>query len=206
MKSLLISAITFATILTTNAQNIKDYYIPESPKNKATFYTPSKTGGRTEMTRTIYYVAQGSAFDITDAKMFGGKPSAIQTMTVELSTNEVKMTKSVSTTMFETNKKNTYNPARIILKMPPAGQSVTWSYVDIPGDNIKCTASWTNVTIDGTQKKAIKVVKQIEGFSAKTIEYYVKGIGLWKTELQGSDGKSQTSDEFDNLDYDPTAK
>jgi hypothetical protein len=206
MKTLITTIALVFVFTISNAQSIKDYFIPESSNNKVTFFTPSKTGGRTDMTRTIYYVLKGTAYDITDAKMFNGKPSAIQTMTVEFTTNEVKMVKSVSTTMLETNKKNSYNPPRTILKMPASGQTATWTYIDIPGDNIKCTASWTTVTIDGTQKKAIKVVKQFEGFNAKTIEYYVKGIGLWKTELQGSDGKTQTSDEFDNLEYDPTAK
>ena len=108
--------------------------------------------------------------------------------------------------MMETNKKKDYNPARTIFKMPPTGQTVSWTYIDIPGDNIKCTASWTTVTIDGAQKKAIKVVKQYEGMTSKTIEYYVKGIGLWKTDLQDSKGTTQTSDKFDGLDYDPTGK
>ena len=117
------------------------------------------------------------------------------------------MIKSVSTTTLQTNKKADYNPPRTILKMPVTGQTVSWTYTDISGDVIKCTASLTTVTIDGVQKKAIKVIKIITGAEdfGKTIDYYVKGIGIWKTDLQDYDGSTQTLIKFDGLDYDPTA-
>jgi len=194
--------------VTAFGQSIKDYFIPDSSYNKASFYKPDKSGARTGMTRTIYYTKIGATYNILDAIMFNGQPAAIQTRIVTFTTNEVQMTKSVSTTMFETNKKDSYIPARVILKMPPAGQTTSWTYIEISGDNIKCTASWTTLTVDGSQKKTIKVVKvnEFEGKIFKTIEYYVKGIGLWKTEMQGSDGKTQITYKFDNLEYEPTEK
>ncbi len=193
------------TVSSVRGQSIKDYFIPDSTHNKASFYTPDKTGGRTDMTRTIYYVKKGTTYDITDAKMFSGQPSAIQTITVQFSASEVKMTKSISTTMMETNKKQDYNPPITILKMPAAGQTVNWTFKEISGDNVNCISSWTTINYNGEQRKAIKVTKTYIGLSAKTIEYYVKGIGLWKTEISG-EGKTQTFDKFDSLEYDPTAK
>jgi len=199
---------TELTALKVNGLSIKDYFIPDSQFNKATFYTPNNTGERTEITRTIYYVNKGESYDITNAPMFNGNPSAIETKTVVFTQTEVKMNKSVSTTMLETNKKQVYESSRIILKMPPQGQTASWTFQDLSGDNIKCTSSWTTVSVSGQQKKAIKVNKVIVGAEnwGKTIEYYVKGIGLWKTEIQGSDGITQTFDEFDGLENDPTAK
>ncbi len=205
MKKTIIALLVVLTSITVNGQTVKDYFIPASPNNKSNFYSPNKTGGRTEMTRTIYYIKRGNTYDITNSPMYNSKPSAIQTMTVEITTNSVIMIKSTSTTMFETNKKKSYNPTRTILKMPAAGQTINWTYIDIPGDKIKCLASWTKVNINGVKMDALKVVKQIEGFDIKTIEYYVKGIGLWKTEMKG-DGITQTSDKFDGLQYDPTVK
>jgi len=196
--------------LTVNGQSIKDYFIPDSQFNKATFYSPSKTGERTEETRTIYYVNKGATYEIMDAKMFKGTPLSIVTETVVLTQTEVKMTKSVLTNIMETNKKQYYNPPRTILKIPIAGQTVR--YTDIPGTHgQKCIASWTTVTIDGVTKKAIKVIsipnnpEDAKDFG-KTIEYYVKGIGLWKSEAQASDGETIIFDEFDQLENDPTAK
>lgn len=206
MKTTILALAVCLTSLTTQAQTIKDFFVPTSPKNKATFYSPSKTGGRTDMTRTIYYVNKGSSFDITDAKMFSGNPTAIQTKTVTFTDNEVKMTKSVSTTMMETNKQRTHNPPTVLLKMPAQGKTVTWSYTQISGDVLKCTASWTTLNVDGKELKTIKVEQEIEGFGAKTIEYYVHGIGLYKTDMKGSDGKVQAFEKFDQLSHDPTAK
>lgn len=180
--------------------------MPDSTKNKTSFYTPDKMGNRTEMTRTIYYIKKGTFYEITDAKLFNGQPTSIQTMTISITTNEIQLTKSVSTTVIETNKKQDYNPPRIIFKMPADGQTVEWTYLDISGDTIKCNASWTTVTMDGIQKKAIKVIKTFNGISVKTIEYYVKGIGLWKTKMWDSDGTIEDFDKFDSLSYDSTVK
>lgn len=208
IKTTILALAVGLTSLAVNGQSIKDYFISDATHNKASFYSPDKTGGRTNLTRTIYYIKKGTTYDITDVHMFNGKASSIQTMTVLFSANEVKMTNSISTTMAVTNKKQDYNPPKIIFKMPMAGQTATWSYTDFSGDNIKCTSSWTNVSIDGVQKKAIKVTKIISGAEdwGKTIEYYVKGIGLWKTDLQSSDGTTKTEDKFDGLSYDPTGK
>lgn len=206
MKVIILALAVSLTSLTVQAQTIKDFFIPTSPKNKATFYSPSKTGGRTDMTQTVYYVEKGSFYDITDAKMFRGNPTVIQTKTVTFSDNEVKMTKSVSTTMMETNKQRTHSPPTVLLKMPAPGKTVTWSYTQISGDVLKCTASWTTLNVDGKELKTIKVEQEIEGFGAKTIEYYVHGIGLYKKDMIGSDGEVQAFKKLDQLSYDPTAK
>ena len=100
-------------------QSLKDFYIlSQSNYNKASFYSPSKTGGRTGMTRVIYYVSNDDGtYDITDANIIQGQPSAIVTQTVKFTATQVLMTKSVSTTMLETNKKQSYEPERTLLKM-----------------------------------------------------------------------------------------
>lgn len=206
MKTTILALAVCLTSLTIKAQTIKDFFVPTSTKNKATFYTPSKSGGRTDMTRTINYVDKGSYYDIMDAKMFSGNPTAIQTKTAIFTDNEVKMTKSVSTTMMETNKQRTHNPPTVLLKMPAAGKTVTYTYTQISGDVLKCTASWTTLNVDGKDLKTVKVEKEMEGFEAKTIEYYVQGIGLYKTDMKGSDGKVQAFEKFDQLSYDAIAK
>ena len=207
IKQTILLLVVVMTAVTTNGQTIKDYFIPDSTHNKASFYTPDQNGARTEMTRAIYYTKKGTTYDILNAPMFNGQPSAIQTMTVKFTINEVQMTKSISTNMFETNKKADYNPPRTILKMPATGQTSTWTYTDIAGDIIKCTATMTTVKIDTAQKKAIKVIEITTGLeSVKTIKYYVKDIGLWETDIQDSNGTIIIDDKFDGLSYDPTGK
>ncbi|MEX0813905.1 MAG: hypothetical protein WD048_16925 [Chitinophagales bacterium] len=209
MKKMKISILALAVCLnslTTQAQTIKDFFVPTSPKNKATFYTPSKTGGRTDMTRTIYYVDKGSSYNITDAKMTFGKPTSIQTNTVTFTDNEVKITKSVSTSMLgPTNKQENHNPPLVLFKMPAPGKTVTWSSL-YSGDTLKYTASWTTLNVDGKELKTIKVEREIEYFGSTIIEYYLQGIGLYNTDYKGSDGKVQAFEKFDQLSYDPTAK
>lgn len=206
MKSIILALAVFLISLTTQAQTIKDFFVPTSPKNKVTSYTPGKSGERTGMTKTVYYVDKGSSFEITTAPMFDGNPTSIITRTVSFTANEVRMTNSVSTGLTEKNVLRTHNPSAVLLKLPPQGQTVTWSYTQISGDELKCTASWTTLNVGGKDLKTIKVEQEIEGFGAKTIEYYVQGIGLYKTDMIGSDGKVQAFEKFDQLSYDPTAK
>ena len=198
-----IIATTIGLTSMVHGQSAKEYFLPDSTHNKVTFYTPSKSGGRTSMTRAIFYIKKGATYEVMDARMFNGKASSIQTMTLKFSTNEIKMAKSVSTTMMETNKERDYNPPTVIFKMPPLGKTISWMYTTITGDELKCTSSWTTVNVDGVDKKAIKLVQQYVGLSSKSIEYYVKGIGIYRTDLEG-DGTTQTSDKFDGLSYEQT--
>ena len=190
-------------------QSPKDYYIPsQSNYNKASFYSPSETGGRTDMTRVIYYEKnEDGTYDNTDAHMFQGQPSAIVTQTVKFTATEVKMIKSVSTTMLETNKKQTYEPARTLLKMPQTGQTATWT---VPGEGGSkptiFTSSWTTLTVNGVNKKVIKVVSQYTGWKSKSVSYYVEGIGLYKTEFISEDGSKTPFENFDGLSYEPTTR
>lgn len=188
-------------------QNLKDYYVPNQLNyNKASFYSPGKNGERTEMTRVIYYINnENGTFDVLDSHMFQGQPSAIETQTIKFTTAEVKLVKTVSTSMFETNKKTTYNPPKTLLKMPTVGQIATWTTQGEGGDKpTKYTSSWTNVTVDGQSKKAIKVVSQYTGWKSKQVAYYVEGIGLMKTDFINEKGVTKPFEKFDGLSYEST--
>lgn len=192
--------------MTLQAQTIKDFFVPTSPKNKATFYSPGKSGEQTVMTKTINYVDKGNSFEITTAQMFEGNPTSIITETISFTSNEVKKTNSVSKGLMETNVRRTHNPPVVLLKLPPQGQTVTWSYTQISGDVLKCKAGWTTLNVDGKELKTIIVEQEIEGLGAKAIEYYVQGIGLYKTDMKGSNGKIYALEKFDQLSYDSSAK
>lgn len=190
-------------------QNLKNFYIPsQSNYNKASFYSPGKTGERTGMTRVIYYTDNGDGtFDVLDSHMFQGQPSAILTQTVKFTPSEVKLVKTVSTTMFEINKKQTYDPPETLLKMPAVGHTATWT---TPGEGdskpTKYTSSWTTVTVDGQSKKAIKVISQYTGWKSKTVLYYVEGIGLMKTDFVDENGVTKPFEKFDGLSYEATTR
>ena len=189
-----------------STQTVKDFFIPESSFNKVTFYTPDRsTGEPTSMTRTIFYVKKATSYEITDAHFFDNHASAIVTETIEITVNEIKKTKQILTNALgTTNKKTSYNPGIILLKLPPVGQSIEWTIKE-GSDITKCTANWTTVTIEGNSKKAIKIKKQPQGFTSSIIEYYVSGIGLWKVDMLSQNGKTQAMDKFNELTNDPTA-
>lgn len=200
MKTYLIMTLLMFCNILTFGQNIKDYFIPKTPFNRADFYKPGKNGERTQFTRTIIYEKEDSHYVFADVMMYNDNPTAIQILSLVLTSNEVKMIESTVTNVSVTKKVTKYDSPRTILKMPPTGQTTKWKYTDTNGEVINCTSSWTSATIDGVSTKAIKLIKEIEGVSwGKSIEYYVQGIGLWNTEQLKSDGSSQLSIKFDML-------
>jgi hypothetical protein len=95
--------------------------------------------------------------------------------------------KTVSTNMLETNKQKTYSPAQTIFKLPAIGQKSTWTYNSPNGETTKCTAELIELKVKGENKKGIKVKKETleDGKPidwATSIDYYVNGIGLYKSE------------------------
>lgn len=207
-KTIFLVMVVGMTTATVLGQSMKDFYIPQSDYNKASFYSPSQTGERTSMTRVIYYILNDDgSYDIMDANMMEGKPTSIITQTVLITATGVKMTKSISTSLLETNKQQSYEPPRVLLKMPLAGQTATWIFQGEEGAKpTKFTSSWTTVTVDGVSKKAIKVVSQYTGWASKTVTYYVQGIGMMKMEFIGEDGKTKPFENFDGLSYEQTKK
>lgn len=203
-KLIIILIVLLFTKITVLGQSIKDYYIPDTTFNKATYYAPDESGNRTGFIRTIYYIKKGLNYDIVDARFFNNQPLAIETTTVWFIGKEVRMIKSVTTNPLETNKKRIYNPAKIILKMPLPGQPTTWILIQASGQKDVKTSSLITLEIDGVQKKAIKVKTVVSGHGlAYTNEYYVVGFGLWKSETVGN-GSKNTLFQFDELSNENT--
>ena len=156
-------------------QSIKDYYIASEPNyNKASFHI-ALIGKTTSLMvkKVIYYLRNNDGgYDISDVTIasmptvHGGKwlPTAIGTRTVQFTTTEVKMSKSVSSDMSGVvNKKVSYEPPQVLLIMPPA----TWSIPDggDSKDRTDYTSTWTKVIVGGISKKAIKVEELWTGWN-----------------------------------------
>ncbi|TKB95747.1 hypothetical protein [Pedobacter cryophilus] len=173
-------------------ETVKDYLIPESSFNNATFYGVFKTSPFYRNNRSIYYIDKGNYFDITDAQLYEGEPTAISTLSVSTSSTEVKMFKSILTNPFTTNKVTNYSNPVILLKLPINNLPVKWTSKTIAGDLEYCSAIFSSITYKEKTYKAIKVTKTSPDTKIKTIEYYAKGIGLYEVSfLDPSTGKTQ---------------
>jgi len=181
---------------------IKDYFIPDVSKNAVEFRS-------TDGVVTKYYLSKKDSFDIFTVKVSeNDTDTSIYSETYQFKNNEVRMLHSVSSSRVLDydilTLKNDYNPPAIVLKFPAMGKDESWINTDSLGKQ-KLSSSWTTVTIDGEQKKAIRVLNRIWGMTySEKFEYYVKGIGLWK--ITASDGSDYTYLEVDNLYYDPHAE
>lgn len=176
----IISALVISlTSFTTEAQTVKDFYIPAPPKNKAKFYSSNQP----KDTLVIYYVKEGNSCNITSmpAKPVWGNT----TNTVTFSDREVKLTKYTRHAGPFNNghnyEKESYDPPMVIFKLPPPGEDISWT-PDPKNPENKVAASWTTTTVDGQKLKTVKVESTNRKLKAQSVSYYIQGMGLYKME------------------------
>lgn len=191
-----------------SGQNIKDYFIPANDLNKSVFYKPDpNTGLKTEFETIIWFIKKtDSKYELNQGRYMGGKIMNIETKYVDITQNEVLVTKTIVTTMFVTNKEQIYNPSQIFLKLPQTNSISKWDYTTTAGDVLKCKSEWTQVSYKNETKKAIKVTREYyENESvvnwATNIEYYVEGVGLWKIQTY----KGEDTEILEKQENDPEA-
>jgi hypothetical protein len=202
-RKLYLSLILLSIVQFSEAQTVKDFFIPSGEINKSTFY-PAGSQDKSMETVIWYKKLDDDNYRILEGKLSNGKATSIQTKIVGLKNNEVKLLKTISTNPFTTNKEKDYSPPATYLKLPNSGNPSSWKYIDKNGATHKCTATWTKVNIEGESKKAIKVYDQyIESGSvvdfASKYKYYVEGIGLWKTQTNSE----EDFEILDSQEYDP---
>lgn len=199
---LFLSLIFFSFVQLSEAQTVKDFFIPSGETNKSIFY-PAGSQDKSMKTVIWYKKLDADNYRILEGKLTNNEATSIQTRVVELTNNEVKIIKTITTSMFGKKEKEYSTPATY-LKLPNSGGQSSWKYIDNNGATHNCTATWTKINIDGESKRAIKVYDQyIEDGSvvdfATTYKYYVQGIGLWKIQTN----KEEDFEILDSQEYDP---
>ena len=193
--------------LISKGQTIKDYFLPTEGKNKSNFYTPNPTTGeRTDMRTTIWFIKKGDNFDVMQAKLTNGQPTSIITQRVSILDNEIKLLKTTSTNLFETNKQTIHSPPQILLRLPKSGQKSLWT-IKTSDSSTKCTGELIRLDVGGESKKVLKVKKEVYEDGklvdwATSFEYYVFGIGLWKIEIP----TGEVIDKLDSQEFDGKAE
>jgi len=168
-------------------QSIQEYFVPDSPNNTATYYFNDPTGERNSTEVTKHYLNVGVNCEVHETGRFGQTDAEDAIIKYELTNTEIKEIMRISAkynwdiklkTLIKGNENDTIRslPPETILKMPLKGKTMKWNSVDVHGEKIKCSASWTTVQVDGSKKDAIKVLQGEQTY------YYVKGIGFWGTD------------------------
>lgn len=201
-------------LVSTNifGQNATDYYIPDSPKNKAVLKTPETGSSRTDTKRTITYanyngyMGYKTVYDITDTNIYEGDVTRIVKYTVAIQNNEVLLLNSTTTSMQESNKKRTFDKSTVLLKVPSAGKVEEWTSTDPTGAAVKLTAQLVMIDFLGVSKRAIKLETRIDGNEAMAmVSYFVDGVGLYKEDIEMM-GLTQGYSLLDRLVIDPNLK
>jgi TonB family protein len=187
-------------------QTAKDFYLPADGANKSNFFAPSpKTGGKTSLTSSTWFIKKGNMYDIKAAKFMNGEATSIQTQTIVFTSNEIKLLKTISTSILRETTVKTHTPPQTLLKLPATGQTASWTTKNSNTSTHKCTGELISANVRGQMRKVLKVKKEvIENGQlldwATTFEYYAQGIGLWT--VQFHTGEIMTLLENQEIDYD----
>ena len=179
----LLAAILF--INTVNAQSVKSFLIANSPIAKAVLVHPSDSGDGPSWKTILVYTKKTNAYLVFSKEVFNGMTPTFSEKTIVFVGSEAKITRLRSKGMAGEIDKQ-FSPAKTIFKIPIEGQKCYWN--DPTAKELtKRISELTSVVIGTREVPAIKLTKQ--GYYAngkpvawaKSVEYYVQGIGLYKT-------------------------
>jgi hypothetical protein len=191
-------------------KNAKEYFLPAAKNNKAIFIMPDAYDKESSFTRVMYYFENGDHCEIIDTTRYHNKSIRIEKRTVEFTLTEVRLIKLISATDAGPDEITSYDPPKVILKVPGIGQSLAWSYVDEHGQKTNFIAEWIKFKLNNINTRAIRVTETIilpNGlpFEAARISFYKEGIGLWKMEGE-TKNLQHTIWEFDKLEHANTVR
>jgi hypothetical protein len=169
------------------AQTSKDYFFPSKGKN-ASVFRARVPGSHSKYyhNKTIFYdVTPGDSARMTtqyfdDNGPRGGREDILRVGESEITRVRTKANTSPGTI-------ETFGGHEILFKMPAEGAKSEWENPDQPGaEKTVYVSEFTTLKIGGKKVKAVKVlVKQVRKRSGKEllfyVDYYVAGMGLYKT-------------------------
>lgn len=174
-----------------SAQNVLDFFIPETPYNKTTTFMPdNETGKPTGLVTVRYYVKNGSHVEILKAEFTDDKFGYKTTSNYILSNNEI-----IEITKYGN---------RPFLKLP----NKLGDTLNLNRDQEVITYVLLNIKMnDGSERLAIKKTTQPKLMQSALVEYYLNGIGFWKRVITSSkSSKTITYEKFQKLDIDKTIR
>lgn len=168
------------------SQTIRDYYLPESKFNKVDYLNFDPFSNTLQ---TFCYAKSGDKYNVYTVLKDDDKIVNIESYLIEFSENEALALKKYNKSYyFNSIDSIIYNEPKRLLTLPKPNQKITWIDYNKEGDD-HISVSWVNENVNGVKKRVLK--KTIFQTSNLLIieEFYVKGIGLWKSEAYYSDGR-----------------
>lgn len=162
--------------------SVSDFFIPFNA-NKIDYYANYKTPPYIRNNREVFFLQKEKGYDIYDSQLMGDQITSKSIRTVILTNSEVKMLRVKVESMLVAPKLRTFPVPVVILKLPIDGKPATWISKSDVGDIESCIATFSPVKYKREEVQAIKVVRTSKTNKIKTVEYYAKGIGLFKLEF-----------------------
>lgn len=191
------------------AQSVRSFFQPTRANNYASYVWLDHRGKVSPISRIITYADWGDTLVVADIhSMFSTVSNetvttSSATLIYTFSNKSVIMNKSITVNILGEDQETMYGMIKpIVLKMPLVGKAVSWSYLDPNKEKWDCSATWTKIYYQGSHRNAIRVVKACKQYlPIKLVDYYVEGLGLYKTQLINGKGVATTRDLMTKLEW-----
>lgn len=157
------------------SRSIRDFFIPNQLTEiaKAIYHGPISTN--------IYYRSKGDEnYEVLFEKRSTSSLISLTLVNVNISKNEVWMSQIRTEGIIQKERTIEFKPSVILLKLPEANRAISWESRSFADEVEKCTAVLTTMMHRGKEYEAIKITKETPDTDIQTIEYYLKGIGLYR--------------------------
>lgn len=173
----------FAFYTATSQESLKEYLIGSNGQNTLKYEWMEEETPNPSLFSIRTVTINSSTVLIKEILMFENKVASETYYSCVLTNNELKTTTIVTNNVI--NGKSESIVEKILLKLPPVGQTIKWTFTD-EKDNTEFSYSVKRTTINN--KKALEVTESADGLPGATIHYYLKGVGLYKRSFMNSDG------------------
>lgn len=166
----------FSSIQTFSQQAI-NYFLPSNKHNAAEYKDQTDAGLKLNITRHIIYKLERNSLETTETLFSSNNIVDITLYIYKITTKEV-----LKEATDKGSGKKYFNSPICVLKVPPKNGSISWTTY-FGSEKLENTSSWITVEYLNEQKSGIKVVRKPIGRTSYTIDYYIEGVGFWKSEI-----------------------
>jgi hypothetical protein len=197
----------------TYAQTARDFFQPKPEFNQATYAWRWEQGDdpAERMSRILAYATNHDTLIVSNLLGRVNQSAIRSNQMCVFTKTQVARLGVIGKSVFGLEWDKSYNTPQVIVKMPINGKPAYWTYQD-EGENTgtgqvlwSCSSTMTIVTYKGVKRKALRVAKKAAQprMGTQLVEYYVQGIGLYKTTVIEKDGKESISDRLIEITWNP---
>lgn len=186
-RALIILSILFACLVTVSQEHLRDYLGPNGQNTlRYEWVKPATVNGEPNAASEFFtertVTNSGSNVWIKEVQTFESRITSESQISCVLTSDELRQTNIVTNDIMKGKSERAVE--KILLKLPPAGQTSRWTFTD-ERDGTRFYYSVRRITYkEGNwelRREGLEMTEKADGIEGSIVRYYIVGIGLYKT-------------------------